>query len=527
MTPSKILFCLCISFIVGIGLESAIKNWGLDHPIFNWAMGLAQYFIIFILILGFLVIISSFAAKRNNFTVLGFCILFFVLGIIRFQISEFNIAKDQLSKLNDKPEKVTLIGYVSSEPDLRAKSQKLIIKTEKLIIRGEESDIKGSVLITTNPYIEYKYLDSLRITGKLKTPAVFEDFNYKNYLLKDGIYSVMDFPKIELISDSPKYNVFTYFYEKIIFLKRKLIGSLNENFPPPHSFILEGIIFGNDKNMPEDLKNKFNATGLSHVTAVSGSNIVILISILMAFSLFLGLWRGQAFYLSVIFIWLYILLIGFSASGVRAAVMGSIFLLAQKLGRQNTSSRIIVLVAFIMLLQNPLLLFYDISFQLSFLASLGIIYLKPLIDSFISQAILKKRSLEPDKSRFKFLLEIISVTFAAQIFSLPVIVYNFGNITLISPVTNLIVLPIIPLLTILGFLTSVFGIFSNILGLILFIPTWFLLEYFFKVMDIFYQPWATQSIENVSLIWVFIYYLILSTLIWFLQKKLKPKFLGY
>ncbi len=426
---------------------------------------------------------------------------------MRFQISEFNILNDKLSKFNDKPGKITLAGQIAYEPDIRDNFQKLKLKVDGSLI-----------LVTVGRYPEYKYLDNIKVTGKLKTPGVFDNFNYKNYLLKDGIYSVMDFPEVELISQKHDYNIFSFLCEKILFLKSKLIESIDMNFHFPDSTILQGVVFGNDKNMPKDLKDKFNATGLSHLTAVSGSNIVILISILMVFLLSLGLWRGQAFYFAVILIWLYIILIGFPVSGIRAAIMGCVGLLAQKLGRQNTSSRVLLITASLMLLQNPLLLFYDISFQLSFLASMGIIYLKPLIDVFFKIIA---------SENFKSLFDIISITFAAQIFTLPIILYNFGRISLIAPVTNILVLPIIPLLTILGFLVSILGTVSHILGFIFYIPCWFLLVYFVKVLDIFSKPWATKTIQNISFIWVVMYYLILLILIKLLQKYSKPKFLGF
>ncbi len=493
MTSSKALMYFCIFFVFGIFLSSIIK--------------IPQIFIWGFLIFGISIIIIAFVLNKNNFIVLGFCILVLTLGIIRFQISEFNILNDKLSSFKDKPEKITLVGQIADEPDVRDNSQKLKVKIGNSL-----------VLVTVGRYPEYKYLDAIKITGKLKTPGVFNDFNYKNYLLKDGIYSVMDFPKTELISQKHNYNIFTYFYEKILFFKEKLRESIFINFSPPQSLILEGIILGNNKTMTQDLRDKLNGTGLRYLTAISGVHVIIVSAILMSFLLALGFWRGQAFYFSIIFIWLYIVLTGFSASGIRAAIMGSIFLLAQKLGRQNTSSRTITLAGALMLLENPLLLFYDVGFQLSFLASFGIIYFKPLLDYIIKIV---------SKDRFKNLVNMISVTLTAQIFTIPIMVYNFGNISLIAPLTNLLVIPIFYPLMFFGFLASILGVFSNILGRILSIPCWFLLTYFLKIMDIFYQPWATKTIQNISWIWLAVYYLVLAILIWYLNKFKKPKFLGY
>ena len=528
MTSSKTLFYLCISFVAGILLASLIK---IPH-IFLWGF----------LILGALAIFISIFFHKNYYALIGFCMLFLILGSARLQISEFNVLHNTLSKLIDTPEKITLIGNIIEEPDVRDKMQKLKVHPVKFAIGNVPSsaeqfnwvkinEFESVVLVTLSPYPEYYYLDTIKITGKLKTPITLEDFNYKNYLMKEGVYSIMDFPKTELITKNHSNDVFSFLYEKILFFKKELKESIYINFAPPQSFIVEGIMLGNDKNMNKDLKDKMSATGLSHLTAISGSNIIILSSIMMAFLLFLGFWRGQAFYFSIIFIWLYILIAGFPASGIRAGIMGSIFLLSSKLGRQNTSSRVIVLAGALMLLQNPFLLLYDVGFQLSFLASMGIIYLKPIIDNFIFFIPFLGKKIGSDElntiPKAKFFLDIFSITISAQIFTLPLIAYHFKNVSLVAPLTNLLIIPIVDWIMIFGFLAAILGIFSGILGFIFSIPCYFLLEYFLKIVDIFYQPWAVLTMKNISWIWLPIYYIVLVLLVRYLEKVQKPKFLGY
>lgn len=494
MTSSKILFYLSISFIVGIFISSIVKI----PQIFSWGF----------LFIGIIIITASLFFKKDYLIIVGFCFLLFLLGIIRLQISEFNILNDDLRKFNDKGE-IILIGNIISEPDVRENSQKL-----KLEIKNP----KGIVLVTMSRYPEYKYLDKLRVAGKLKTPIETEDFSYKNYLLKDGIYSVMDFPKIELVGQE-EGTLANFIYAGILEFKQKLRESIRKNYSPPQSLILEGTVLGDNGAMSQDLKNKLNITGLRHIIAVSGTHIVILGAILMSLLLALGLWRGQAFYLSVSFIWIYIILTGLPASGVRAGIMGSLFLVAEKLGRQSTATRTITMAGAVMVAQNPLLLLYDVGFQLSFLASMGIIYFNPFFKNlFIKFAFFKKLKAEK-------LIDIISTTFAAQIFTLPVMVYNFGNISLVAPITNLLVLPIVSGLMIFGFLSSILGIASQFLGWIFSVPCWFLLTYFVKVIDAFSQPWAAKTIKNVNWIWIAISYLILGAIAHWLQKNKKPEFL--
>jgi len=205
--------------------------------------------------------------------------------------------------------------------------------------------------------------------------------------------------------------------------------------------------------------------------------------------------------------------------------MGSIFLVAQILGRQNTSSRTIVLAGCLMLLQNPLLLLFDVGFQLSFLASLGIIYIKPLFDRLftISNALEGKSKVKSFViSKLQYLIDIVSVTFSVQVFALPIMVYNFGNVSLIALLTNLLILPSIPFLMSFGFLSVILGIFSHFLGWVFYLPCWVLLTYFLKVLDVFYQPWALITIPSIALWWFLAYYAALFLVIFYLNKKVKP-----
>lgn len=461
--------------------------------------------------MGVVLVFLSFLVKRVS-SVAGLCLLLIVVGIVRVQISEFNIANDKLSKFNGRGQ-VFMTGVVAGEPDVRDTFQKLKVEVGDSVI-----------LVTTNRYPEYKYLDTVKITGKLETPSVTDTFNYKNYLLKDHIYSIMGFPKISALGGPAsggevgkiKPSIFQKIYSWILFFKGKIRESIKHNFLPPQSSILEGTILGDNGAMTNDLKVKLNITGLRHVIAVSGTHVVILASIIMFLLLAMGFWRGQAFYIAMVFICTYIVLTGLPSSGVRAGIMGGVYLLSQKIGRQTMSSRLITLACSIMLLINPLLLIYDVGFQLSFLAVLGLIYLDPLIKKFIKVF---------TKDKAENLVSIVSTTFAAQIFTLPVMVYNFGNISFVAPVTNFLVLPIVSWLMGLGFLASIAGVFSSWLGWILSVPCWLLLTYFVKVIDFFSQPWAMKTVQNIHWAWLAISYLTIASVTSYLNRKYTRKFI--
>jgi len=496
MTPSKIFLYFCLSFIGGIFIGSILLG---PEPITCYGLGL----IIFGLIL-----ISVFWA-RQKIVVFGFCILCLVFGFWRYQ--NFSFAESELSNYNDQEEKIILIGIISAEPELKGKSQQLTI--EILSEDGPRSN-KSRVLVMTDRYPEYQYGDKIKITGYFKSPSEdISGFNYKNYLKKDGIYSVMDWPEIELLERGLGNPV-----SKTLFsFKNKLKESLNRAMSPPQSGLLEALFFGDENNLSKEWKDKFNLTGTRHITAVSGMNITIISALLFSFLLALGFWRQQAYYISVVLIIFYILMTGAASSAVRAGIMGILFLTAQHLGRVSLAWRAIIFAAVLMLFFNPLLLRFDVGFQLSFLAMLGLIFLQPFFMDFFKKI--------PDFFQLRYSL---TATLSAQIFVLPLLIYNFGRIPLLSPLANILIVPLLPLITILGFVFSLVGIVSQFLGQILSWPAWLLLAYVIKIIDFFSKiPLTSLTLPNIHWLWLVIFYLILGYLAWRIQERQRLKFLNY
>ena len=440
----------------------------------------------------------------------------------RHQRAYLAIINSQLSAMNDQNEKVVLIGTVVKEPDIRENNTRLVIKPKKIqnqkVVYESKKELKGKVLVIARQYPEYQYGDELKIIGKLKTPPRFEDFNYKDYLAKDGIYSVMYKPKIELLSRGKGRDLTSTFYCKILGFKERLRKNIEQNLSPPQSSILTAIILGEKRKISKQWKNKLNITGVRHITCVSGMHIVVLSGILMWLGTALGLWRGQAFYFAVILLFLFIIMIGAPVSAVRAGIMAGLVLLAQKLGRLSTSSRAVVFAGTIMLINNPLLLKSDIGFQLSFLAVLGIIYLMPIFQDYLNKI--------PNPEYFS-LRDVASMTLSAQIFTLPLLIYNFGYISLVSLISNILIVPILSFVMISGFVFGLVGIFCQSLGWILSWPCWLLLTYIIKIIDFLSQvPFASFAFK-ISWIWLLISYLILGYITWQLTEGQKFKFLDY
>ncbi|MDD5433173.1 MAG: ComEC/Rec2 family competence protein [Candidatus Pacebacteria bacterium] len=252
----------------------------------------------------------------------------------------------------------------------------------------------------------------------------------------------------------------------LVFLQEKLRVTIKENLPSPQSALLLGILLGDRVSFSKEWKQKLANTGTSHIVAVSGMNIVMLAQILVILGVGLGLWRQQALFLSLILIWLFIALIGFQVSAVRAGIMGSILIICQIFGRQGASFRVLVLAVAIMLAINPTLLRYNLSFQLSVLATFGLIQLGRVIQK-------KVRS------------EIVAATLSAQVFTMPLLIYTFNSISLIGLFVNVLVVPLLSAVMILGIIFLIGALIYSPLGVILSWPVNILLLFIVWVIDLF------------------------------------------
>ena len=436
MFPSKIFLYLCLSFILGIFLASFIN------------LSSAVYAAFFILGLIFL----CFFKKSFKYLIFGLCILILCAGVLSYKL--------KVKKMENllKEEEIEFTGVITEEPDIRVNKVNLIVKNKEI----------GKVLVISDLPNKFDYGNKVKVKGKIKIPNVYPHFNYRGYLAKDGIYYVMYYPKIILLEED-KGN---FIYKEILCFKDKLRKSIQKFISSPYNLILGAIILGDKKRIPQEWKNKLNITGLRHITAISGMHIIILSEILMLVLIWIGLYRGQAFYFTVIFIFLFIIMVGLPTSGIRAGIMGFLLLFAQKIGRLRSATRALVFSGAIMLGFNPLLLKYDIGFQLSFLAVLGIIYLAPPLSVLFRKI---------PNFRFFPLRNIISITLSAQIFTLPVLIYHFGYISYISIISNILIVPILPYIMGFGIAFSLFGIISNFLGWLISFPCWVLLVYMKKL----------------------------------------------
>lgn len=492
MGVSKIFLSFLLSFIGGIFTAS----------FFNIPeLLIYEFFILGILYIGISFVQKNFLFKKA-ILVFAVCLIIFGLGIVRYQIVDKNFENAELKRFNDTSDIVEVLGTIMKEPDIRDSNTKLTIDVEEL----NNVEMEGRVLITVENDFFYYYGDKLKIRGLLKTPKVFEDFNYQEYLKKDNILAVIYRPQIELVSRNQRSSL----YSKILFLKNKLRKPLYQILSSPQSSILGAILLGDKQRISSQWKEKLNIAGVRHITAVSGMHIVVLSAILISLFIGLGLCRRRALLVTLIALWFYILIIGFQPSAIRAGIMASFLLLSERIGRLSTSSRTMIFTGALMLLIKPFLLRYDVGFQLSFLAVMGIIYLGPIFKNWL-------RFIPEEK--FIGLRSILAMTFSAQIFALPILIYNFGYFSLVSPFTNVLIIPILPYIMITGFLFVIFSFTCPPLAWVFSLPVYFLLSYLTLIVSFFSKiSWAGLTFQ-ISWFYLLIFYFILIYFVYRVSKK--------
>lgn len=482
------LFYSLAAFVVGVFLRSFF-----DFP---WLFFINLSFIslaVFTLIF----ILDRQALKF--FLGIAFISVFAGLGILRTEAKLF--AKDELQIFRDTEEVVKISGVIRGQRDLRENHIKYILLTQPL---------NEKILVSTELSQKFNPGDKILIQGTLQTPKEFPDFNYREFLSKDGIRTVAYYPEIEILQKSG-FN----FYNAILQIKEKLRQANRRALPFPESELLGAMVLGDKQLLPDYLKESFNTTGIRHITAISGMHITIIASLLMAFFAYgTKLGKDRGFYLVLFFLIFYIALVGFPPSAVRAGIMASIVLLAEKVRRNYFAPRALVLAAFAMLLFNPALLRFDAGFQLSFLAVLGIIYIAPLFN-----LILEKISVLKNK-KLVWLKKVLSMTLGAQISTLPILVYNFGLFSLSAPVVNVLVVPLLPFVIGFGFIGILAGLVSQAVGVVFSFPAFLLLSYIISLSQFFDNfKWSGIKVENFHWSLVIVFYVFLITTVVFLRNK--------
>lgn len=323
-------------------------------------------------------------------------------------------------------------GIVSSNPERKERQEfKLKLLPPK----------KGNILVQTTSYPEYSFGETLTLLGKIqKTKG-----RYGSYLehTKD-IRGISYFPKLEKRKKGKGVRVLLFS------TKNHMLASFRKTLPYTESAFLSGITLGEREEFADDFKEAMSKSGTTHLVALSGYNITILTT-LFAGVLTSIISRKKAFWVTIIAVIAFVLMTGAESSVVRAAIMGIIAAIAPLLSRVYAPRNSIALAALGMALWNPNVLLYDLGFQLSFLALIGIVYLAPAL----------LRVFRFKNKGFLNWKENFLLTLSAQIMVTPLLVAAFGSVSATSLLSNILILEFIPFTMFLGLLLGIAHIFSQ------------------------------------------------------------------
>ena len=404
----------------------------------------------FIIFLGLVIFLVEKVWKREvvkEVLFLSLAVLSFGLGILRYSIKDFHESLTPSS-----------IGVVINEPEQRENTTRFVLRSDN----GER------VLVNTDLYSPVRYGDRVEVNGKLQEPGIIDDensgrsFDYGKYLSKDDIYYTWNFAQVEVLSRGHGNLI----KQALFRLKRSFVGKTKEILAEPYASLLSGLIVSGKETMPKDILEEFRRAGVIHIVVLSGYNITIIAEFIKT------IFRSVAF--SVVGIILFVIMTGAQATVVRAALMVLVVVLAKKLGRNFSASRALLVAAFLMLLHNPKILVFDPSFQLSFLATCGLIFVTPIIEKYLSRV--------PEKWGLR---SIVSATLATQITVLPLLVYSMGNVSLVSLPANILILLFIPYTMLTGFIASLIAYAHFTLALPFSYATYLLLAWILGVTHYF------------------------------------------
>lgn len=482
---ARILWTVVLGFIFGVFVRSLFP------------LGLAFAGFSVLIAVGTLLLSAIDRSKARSAILVAVALLACACGIARMHTVTYTGDSALTSQLNTK---IVIEGIVFAEPDVREDSVRLSVRADALFAKGATTTIDAGVLVVAPAHIGILYGDRVRAEGTLELPEAFDtgvgrQFDYPLFLAKDGILYTLSFSQVESLGGNEGNSLKAF----ALSLKRMYLDGLQRALSEPQAGLAGGITAGDKRGLGAELSETFRTVGLTHIIVLSGYNIMIVIygisRVLTWFSVRRSVEFGASIFVAVFFA----LMTGFASASVRAAAMATIAVAGSATGRLYIASRALAVVALGMVVWNPFVLVYDPGFQLSVLATAGLIIFTPLIAprlTFITD---------------KFALrEIAATTIATQLTVLPLLLYQNGELPVYSLFANLLVLVVVPWAMLLSLFAALAGIVLGPIAVIVAFPAYASLSYMTGVAQLFAAlPFAALSIPAFSAWWLAASYILL------------------
>ena len=471
----------------------------LIHSFFNFSV----WFSFFILSLSILIaFVSLILENKRDILIAGVLIFSISIGLLRFDIAQIHQGSDVVDSFVEK--NTSAEGIIIDEPDVRENNTNYTILLQEI----SGNVVSEKIRVVAGSYPRFVYGDRVLIVGELQEPKGFQTdagkyFDYAAFLSKDNIFYQMVFPELEFVSSGHGQFVKQYLFG----FKNAFLSQVQKLIPDPQVSLLGGLVVGAKQSLGEKLQNDFRATGIIHIVVLSGYNVTIVADAIMRSFSFLPKFVGMSLGGGAIV--LFALMTGGSATIVRASIMALLVILARATGRTYDITRALFIAGFIMILHNPKILVHDASFQLSFLATLGLIWLAPLLERYVLFI--------PTKFQLR---EFATATVATQIFVLPLLLYKIGELSLVALPVNLLVLVTVPITMLFGFLAGVVGFISALVATPFAFIAHLLLSYQLGIVEFFADlPFASVQIDVFPLWLMLGLYFLYGVVLWKIYKK--------
>ena len=402
------------------------------------------------------------------------------------------------------------------------------IRLERTIIEISVQEPQKGIVQVTLPHTQHNlfYGDRVTLSGKLKLPRADsqENFSYPLYLAGKGIYGTMYSPDILGIQTDER----GFLYSNILIFREKVRETINKFLAEPTAAVVNAMLIGDQGMISNDLRLKFSKTGIIHILSISGAHVTLVILILVYLGSLVTTKRWVIFLIVTKGVVFYLLLSGAPICAVRAGIMGILAYLAIKKGRLANIKVLFWLSGALLVFINPLVIISDIGYELSYLAVFGMIYLFPPLDKLFCWG---KEGLS--WKIFKIILLSLSITVSVS----PLVMYYFGIYSLVSPITNLILLPFFSVILPLSLVVTVMGLLANYIECMHFFGE--ILAYFVQLMFFLVQEVVNLLLKipgsyfsgNIKAGWLALFYILLVIsalgLKYWIKKIVIPRRLNY
>ena len=471
-----------------------------------------------------LVLIAGLLLRAQPRIIYLFLLVALLVGIGRGAIAPGSGPPEQLQGLAGSSA-IVVSGIVDDYPESRGALTQFRFSVQRYRADGGWVETLGLLLVRAKPSIPmieersppfFRYGDTLVLKGNIEQPPVLEDFDWREHLAREGVHYLMLRPEVELTGGGGGVRALGWVYR----VREEMAASLGRSLPEPRASLAQALLLGIRGGLPSELREDFAKTGTTHLLAISGLHVGILVGLVSLGSAALLGRRGQIYIvIPLLFVWVYAVLTGFPPPVVRAAIMASLYLWAILLGRQRSGLTALSGAAAIMVTVDPDIL-EEVSFQLSFVSMAGLLLLGPWFRA--GGLRLVARYWEPEGVAggvVKFLVEASAISLAVILATFPIIGFNFQFLSPVGLPATVPVLPVLPFVLVSSLAVAVAGIFSETAGQILAWGTWPWLSWMTGVIRAFaWVPGLKVNVGPADLYFTLFYYAFLLCLLWWARR---------